>query len=57
MSLDHAILTAVSTAYIYAGSYFKDRRLIRYIGQPYLDYASRISGLPFIGIGSLRRVR
>jgi hypothetical protein len=57
MSLDHAILTAVSTAYIYAGSYFKDRRLIRYIGQPYLDYASRISGLPFIGIGSLRRMR
>ncbi|MFN9911506.1 MAG: hypothetical protein ACK53L_02910, partial [Pirellulaceae bacterium] len=57
MSLDHAILTGVWTAYIYAGSYFKDRRLIRFIGQPYLEYAARIPGLPIIGFGSLRRMR
>lgn len=57
MTLDHAILTAVWTAYIYAGSYFKDRRLLKFIGQPYYEYGKRISGLPIIGIGSLRLFR
>jgi protein-S-isoprenylcysteine O-methyltransferase Ste14 len=56
MTLDHAILTSVWTLYIYAGSVFKDRRLIRYIGEPYLEYASRVTGLPLIGVGSLRKI-
>jgi methanethiol S-methyltransferase len=55
MSLDHAILTFVWTIYIYAGSYFKDKRLTFYIGQPYLEYGRRTTGLPLIGFGSLRR--
>jgi methanethiol S-methyltransferase len=55
MTLDHAILTCVWTIYIYAGSYFKDQRLTRFIGEPYREYGRRVSGLPWIGIGSLRR--
>lgn len=57
MTLDHAILTTVWTAYIYAGSYFKDRRLQHYIGQPYLEYGRKTTGLPLIGFGSLRKFR
>lgn len=57
MTLDHAILTAVWTAYIYAGSYFKDKRLLHFIGQPYREYASRVVGLPIIGFGPLRRMK
>lgn len=56
MSLDHAILTSVWTIYIYLGSYFKDRRLIRFIGQPYVEYGTRVVGLPLIGFGSLRKL-
>ncbi|XZE43331.1 methyltransferase family protein [Pirellulaceae bacterium SH467] len=56
MTLDHAILTVVWTVYIYLGSYFKDQRLIRYIGQPYVDYGTRVVGLPLIGFGSLRKL-
>jgi protein-S-isoprenylcysteine O-methyltransferase Ste14 len=57
MTLDHAILTVVWTAYIYAGSYFKDRRLLKFIGEPYYEYGKRIWGLPIIGFGSLRFFR
>jgi protein-S-isoprenylcysteine O-methyltransferase Ste14 len=55
MTVDHALLTAVWTAYIYAGSYFKDRRLIRFIGAEYLAYGQRVPGLPLIAFGSLNR--
>jgi protein-S-isoprenylcysteine O-methyltransferase Ste14 len=55
MTLDHAILTAIWTVYIYAGSYFKDRRLIYFIGRDYVEYGKRVSGLPFIAFGSLHR--
>lgn len=55
MTWDHAVLTAVWTIYIYLGSYFKDQRLLRYIGPPYREYAERVVGLPVIGIGTLRR--
>jgi len=57
MTMDHAILTGIWTVYIYAGSYFKDRRLLKFIGNPYLEYGREVSGLPFIGVGSLRRFR
>jgi protein-S-isoprenylcysteine O-methyltransferase Ste14 len=57
MTLDHAILTAVWTLYIYTGSYFKDRRLLKFIGEPYYEYGKRIPGLPIIGFGSLRFFR
>jgi protein-S-isoprenylcysteine O-methyltransferase Ste14 len=55
MTLDHAVLTSVWTLYIYAGSYFKDRRLIRFIGRDYIEYGKKVSGLPGISFGSLRR--
>jgi len=55
MTLDHAILTIIWTVYIYAGSYFKDRRLIGFIGKKYIEYGRRVSGLPSIGFGSLKR--
>ena len=51
MTLDHALLTAVWTVYIYVGSYLKDQRLVRYIGQPYRDYAREVTGFPVIGFG------
>jgi methanethiol S-methyltransferase len=55
MTLDHAILTAVWTVYIYLGSYHKDRRLIRFIGKEYIEYGKRVSGLPGLAFGSLHR--
>lgn len=48
MPLDHAALTAIWTAYIFYGSYLKDRRLLYYIGQPYREYSSQVAGYPFI---------
>jgi methanethiol S-methyltransferase len=57
MTLDHAVLTLIWTVYIYAGSYFKDRRMIRFLGDTYRDYASRVVGLPLIGFGPLGRLR
>lgn len=57
MTLDHAVLTAVWTIYIYAGSWFKDRRLLKFIGEEYRAYAQRVPGLPLIGFGSLNRFK
>ena len=51
MTMDHAMLTIVWTAYIYVGSYMKDKRLEHFIGAPYRDYASRVTGFPLIGFG------
>ncbi len=56
MTLDHALLTVVWTIYIYAGSYFKDQRMLRYIGEAYRDYATRVPGLPIIGFGPLLKM-
>lgn len=55
MTLDHAILTAVWTLFICAGSWFKDRRLLHFIGEEYRSYARRVPGLPLIALGSLNR--
>jgi protein-S-isoprenylcysteine O-methyltransferase Ste14 len=57
MTLDHAVLTAVWTVYIYLGSHAKDQRMLRFVGDQYREYASRISGLPLIGIGPLLRIK
>ncbi len=54
MTLDHAALTAIWTAYIFLGSNLKDRRLTHYIGQPYQQYAQRVPAYPLIG--SFRRI-
>lgn len=59
MSLDHAALTAVWTAYIFYGSFLKDRRLQRFIGQPYREYMERVPGWPIVKrvLLALRSVR
>jgi methanethiol S-methyltransferase len=57
MTFDHAVLTTVWTAYIYAGSYFKDKRMIHFVGPQYREYASRVAGLPIIGFGPLRKMK
>ncbi len=57
MSLDHVILTAVWTVYIYVGSVLKDKRLLHFIGEPYRDYMRRVPGFPIIGFGPLGKVR
>ena len=44
------------TVYIYAGSWAKDRRLLRYVGESYRTYMAEVPGFPLIGIGPLRRV-
>ena len=51
MTMDHAVLTIVWTAYIYVGSYMKDKRLEHFIGAPYREYESRVTGFPIIGFG------
>jgi methanethiol S-methyltransferase len=55
MSLDHALLTSVWTGYIFLGSVLKDKRLARFIGKPYVDYARRVPGYPFFFCGPLGR--
>ncbi len=51
MTWDRAILAAVWTLYIFAGSYAKDLRLEYFIGEAYRAYAARVPGYPMIGIG------
>lgn len=44
MTLDHAILTGLWTAYIFVGSSLKDARLAHYLGDSYRQYQTRIPG-------------
>ncbi len=46
MSIDRLILALVWTTHIFVGSYLKDRRLERYIGEPYKQYQTRVPGYP-----------
>jgi hypothetical protein len=55
MTLDHALLTAVWTVYVFVGSVLKDRRLAFYLGDTYREYASRVAGYPGMRIGPLAR--
>jgi len=57
MTLDRALLTGLLTAYIFLGSYLKDRRLLFYLGDVYRDYQARVPGYPVVGIGPLGRVK
>ncbi len=56
MTLDHVILTALWTIYIFLGSYFKDRRLAQMIGADYLEYQSRVPGYPLFFWGPLGKI-
>lgn len=56
MSIDHAVLTAVWTGYIFLGSMLKDRRLEFYIGKDYRDYQRDVPGYPLMPGGPLARI-
>jgi protein-S-isoprenylcysteine O-methyltransferase Ste14 len=56
MTLDRALLTGLMTGYVFLGSYFKDRRLLFFLGDAYRDYQSEVPGYPVIGLGPLGRV-
>jgi methanethiol S-methyltransferase len=56
MTLDRALLTVLLTAYIFLGSYLKDRRLLFYLGDVYREYQARVPGYPVVGLGPLGRV-
>ena len=45
------------TVYVAVGSWFKDRRLIFYLGDAYRGYQERVPGYPLVGFGPLGRVR
>jgi protein-S-isoprenylcysteine O-methyltransferase Ste14 len=55
MTLDHAALTFVWTAYIFYGSFLKDRRLEHFVGNDYVDYQRRVPGFPLVFFGPLGR--
>lgn len=55
MTLDHAALTGLWTAYIFCGSVLKDRRLYFYLGETYRRYANRVPGYPAFRWGVLGR--
>ncbi|QDU96615.1 methyltransferase family protein [Lignipirellula cremea] len=57
MAWDHALLTFVWTGYILAGSYLKDERLARYVGEPYRRYQEQVAGYPGMFFGPLGRRR
>lgn len=55
MTADHCMLTGVWTAYIFLGSFLKDRRLAYYLGDTYREYASRVPGYPGMVAGPLAK--
>jgi hypothetical protein len=55
MTLDHALLTAIWTAYVFVGSVLKDRRLEFYLQDEYRQYAARVPGYPGMFLGPLAR--
>jgi protein-S-isoprenylcysteine O-methyltransferase Ste14 len=55
MSLDHAVLTAVWSFYIFIGSVLKDQRLSQLIGPLYRKYSEKVPGYPFMLLGPLAR--
>ena len=56
VTLDRAILIAVWTAYIFVGSYLKDRRLQYFLGSRYREYQARVPGFPGMPVGPLARI-
>jgi hypothetical protein len=56
MTIDRAVLTGVWTVYVFVGSYLKDRRMVHYLGTPYLEYQSQVPGYPLMLAGPLGRL-
>src|SRR5579862_2677119 len=55
ITADRAVLIVVWSAYIYVGSYLKDQRLAKLIGEPYERYMTEVPGYPLITWGPLAR--
>ena len=55
MTLDHAALTVIWTVYIFYGSFLKDRRLERFVGDTYKRYEAEVPGYPLVPFGPLAR--
>jgi len=55
-TLDRVVLLGVWTVYIFVGSWLKDRRLVRFIGDPYRSYMREVPGYPLMPTGPLARV-
>jgi len=55
MTVDRLLLSVLFTGYIFLGSWFKDRRLLYYLGDTYREYQARVPGYP-LGLGPLGRV-
>ncbi len=55
-TLDRLLLNLVWTAYIFVGSWLKDRRLLFYLGSTYREYLARVPGYPLLGWGPLGRI-
>ncbi len=55
MTVDHAILTVIWTAYLFVGSWLKDERLAFYLGDSYRKYQEHVSGYPLLPWGPLAR--
>jgi protein-S-isoprenylcysteine O-methyltransferase Ste14 len=53
MTADRLLLALGFTAYVYLGSWAKDRRLLRLIGDEYRRYMAEVPGFPVIGFGPL----
>ena len=56
VTLDRAILIGIWTAYIFIGSWLKDRRLEFFLGESYREYESEVPGYPGMIFGPLGRV-
>lgn len=48
VTADRALLIGVWTAYVFVGSYLKDRRLGHALGEPYVRYLSEVPAYPFL---------
>jgi protein-S-isoprenylcysteine O-methyltransferase Ste14 len=48
LTADRVVLIGVWTAYVFVGSFLKDRRLARALGDPYVQYLSQVPAYPFL---------
>jgi protein-S-isoprenylcysteine O-methyltransferase Ste14 len=55
VTLDRAVLIALWTVYVFVGSYLKDERLARLIGERYRRYQDEVPFYPFLSRGLLGR--
>ena len=56
VTLDRAMLIAIWTAYIFIGSWLKDRRLEFFLGEWYREYETEVPGYPGMLFGPLGRL-